>query len=179
MFRTRSWLILCCMVVATVSGCKSGETRPPYPLKRVVLLDVQGLYGGHNLYINAEGQGWQQDVKRGKAGLQEQCYGFVLTKGTLDRFGELLAQHDFFNIRIRDRFGVPDESRPTIYVETVDGRSGYVSMWSGDDNDDFKAIHEALLKWVKSNAGQASPRAASRDFDWDWRPAGFEDVKPH
>ena len=178
MFRTSARIILCGMVVMTMSGCKNGHTRSSYAVKRVVLLDVQGLWGGRNLYVNAKGQGWQQDVKPGKAGLQEHVYEFVLTKGTLDRFGEILAQHDFFNIRIKDRFGVPDEARPTIYVETVDGRSGYVSMWSGDHNDDFTAIYEVLLKWAKSNTEQASSRVAARDFDWDWRPPGFEDVKP-
>ena len=70
------------LMTVTLSGCggDGGEPGPPVPLKSFVLHDVQGLEGGHALWVAEDNTAIVQEVvppPPGKSTLQ--CDGAVLT----------------------------------------------------------------------------------------------------
>ncbi len=139
----------------------------------VVLLDVQGLFGGRDLWIAADGKAVCRIVSppgRGEKGLQETRYEFDLSEEQRAALNELLRKHDFFSIRIRDRPGVPDEARPTVFV-TSGARSHAVGKWANDRHRNFDPIYQALLGIADSaKKGEPVHRGA---WDRTWWPEGF------
>ncbi len=114
-------------------------------LERVILRDVQGLWGGRDLWLNGDGRLIVNIVdprKRDKAASQ---YGLQLPGTQLADTAKLVAEHSFFKIEIPNRPGVPDEARPTITVRLTDGTEKTVAKWSNDKHADFDAIYKHLL----------------------------------
>ena len=175
---TNRLIVISSLVVLHLAGCSPTKKGTPYQIKRIALLDVQGLSGGQNIYIDSRGHGWREIVNPGKTGLETVRFEFVTTKGTLDEFAELVRKHDFFDIKTKDRPGIPDEAHPVIYIETLDGRSVYIRKWANDKNANFDPIYEELLRWAEENRKKVGSKDEPRPFDGKWRPGGFKDVNP-
>ncbi len=143
-------------------------------LGQVVLLDVQPLFGGRDLWINSDGKGECRVIapskKKGRPGLWEQRYAVSVDKKTRDALLRLINARRFFTLRTRHRPGVPDEARPVIFVRVGDtGRA--VGKWANDVHEDFDAIYKDLKGIVdKARAGRPIHEGA---FVQEYVPKGF------
>jgi hypothetical protein len=162
--------------VMTLGGCAQAEPDLK-ELDQVILLDVQGLWGGQDLWISTNGQAVCRFVappEKGESGLQETRYEFALSEEQRSTLPELIKKYPFFSIRTEDRYGVPDEARPCIYAKSG-VKSHAVGKWANDKHRDFDSIYEFLLKIVES--GKKGKQIHRGVFDWNWKPDGFPDNK--
>jgi len=141
----------------------------------VVLLDVQGLFGGRDLWLAADGTAHCRTVgppRQGEARLPERRFSFTAPAGDLDELRRLLAARDVAAIRTPARYGVPDEARPVICVQSG-GERHAVAKWARDVHPEFDAIYGLLVRIV--NRGAAGTPIAERARGRNWHPAGFPD----
>ena len=164
------------MVSLVVLGCS--EVEPPVDkLDQVILFDVQGLWGGTDLWVSADGTAvcrFAKPPEKGGSYLQETRYSFRLSEEDRRLLLDLVNKHNFFTIKTKDRYGVPDEARPGIFIKSGD-KSHAVGKWSGDEHRDFDRIHRFLLEIAKS--GRTGTQFGKGDYDWHWKPEGFPENK--
>ena len=141
----------------------------------VILRDVQGLFGGQNLYLKNNGQIIVQNVQLGKEkpGLEERRYIFSINSKEAEKVNFLINKHKFFDIKIPERLGVPDEARPTITVILSSGESKTISKWFNDVHPDFDAIYSYLIKLTQKVNKMAPDYQGS--YDYDWKPKDFNE----
>ena len=109
------------MVTLIGVGCSKSQPEVTQPkvtqLNKVVLLDVQGLHGGQDLWISGDGKAVCRFVTpptQGQYGTQETRYTFNLTPKQMANLLAAVNKHSFFTLKTKDRSGVPDEARPSI-----------------------------------------------------------------
>ena len=144
---------------------------------QVILLDVQGLWGGTDLWISSDGKAVCRFVtpsEKGESGLQESRYAFVVSKEQRSSLLKLIKKHSFFSIRTKDRYGVPDEARPNIFVKSG-SKEHAVGKWANDPHKDFDQIYQFLLKIAES--GKKGKKIYRGTFDWNWKPENFPENK--
>lgn len=163
-------------VALIMSGCTQSEPEIEQ-LDQVILLDVQGLWGGQDLWISADGKAVCRFVTppaENQSGLQETRHSFVMSTQQRASLLELVKKHSFFTIKTKDRHGVPDEARPSILISS--GLCTHaVGKWAGDEHKDFDPIYRLLLSIAES--GKREPETHRGAFDWDWKPDGFPESK--
>jgi hypothetical protein len=177
----KKWLLILLAVVIGLlwwwlsAGRRFGPARSqaPIPLKAFALFDVQGLWGGQDLWVGEDGRGYAQVVKpeKGEGGLQARRYSLRLSPKKVAELERLLGVHDFINLTTPRRPGVPDEARPVICVWPQSGTPVCVSKWAGDKHPDFDAVYEAALGLLSEL--QDDQVAYRGPFDWGWHPPGF------
>lgn len=143
--------------------------------EQIVLFDVQGLWGGRDLWISADGKAICRVVKHpgGSAtGLHEARYTCSVPSNELTSLAQKIADNDFFQLKTPDRYGVPDEARPVVFVKSA-SRSRAVAKWANDAHPAFDAIYAALMRIVRL-AEKGAP-AKECPYDRDWTPPGFPD----
>ena len=101
-------IILACPVGCTRLGQEVGT------FSQIVLLDVQGLFGGQDLWLSSDGKAVCRFVGQGVP--QETRFEFEASREQLARLRDALQKHDFSSIRTPRRDGVPDEAHPKIFV---------------------------------------------------------------
>ncbi len=142
-------------------------------LDQVILLDVQGLWGGQDLWIASDNKAVCRFVtppKEGQSGLQEVRYTFMLSAQQQTSLLELLNKHSFLSLTTKDRYGVPDEARPSIFMKSGT-RTHAVGKWANDNHEDFDSIYQALQHLAES--GKKGTQTYRGPFDWNWSPDGF------
>ncbi|HEX7901493.1 MAG TPA: hypothetical protein VF950_27285 [Planctomycetota bacterium] len=134
-------------------------------LQTLTLRDVQGLYGGHDVWIAADGAAHVRKVDRG---VEKRYAGKV----PIDELKVLLAKHDLKKIKIPDRPGVPDEARPAL-IWRAEKDVVRVAKWAGQKDADFDAIYS----WIQKKAEEIAKSKPLHDGRWDpaWKPEGFTD----
>lgn len=169
------------MVVVVLLGCSQSQPSESLPevtqLDRVVLLDVQGLWGGRDLWISGDGKAVCRFVgppAEGQTGTQETRYTFTLPEKQLTQLLALVNKHRFFSIKIEDRSGVPDEARPSIFI-TSGSMTHAVGKWFNDKHEDFDPIYQHLRSIA--DLGKKEKATHQDVFDWDWKPDGFPERK--
>lgn len=143
------------------------------PVRQVVLLDVQGLWGGTDLWISEDGKAVCRFVRppiEGESGLQEVRYSFVLSEGQKTTLSALIQERRFFHIKTHERPGVPDEARPILFVRSGE-KSLAVGKWAGDRHADFDPIYEFLRAVAES--GKGGTEIGKGPFERDWNPDSF------
>jgi hypothetical protein len=163
-----------------LAGCSGTGSGPPVEkLDQAVLLDVQGLFGGLNLWISADGKAICSFVAppgpeaKGAPGFQESRYEVVLSQEQRATLLGLVNKHGFFSIKTRERSGVPDEARPMIYIKSG-AKAHAVAKWAGDTHKDFDPIYQFLRKTAEAmKSGEAVYRGAYQQ----WEPEGFPTAK--
>jgi len=140
---------------------------------RVVLLDVQGLFGGRELWLDSDGSAWARVVgppAPGQAQLPERLLAFTVPAPDMEELARRLAENDPAGMRIPDRPGVPDEARPIVCVQRGEDLRA-VAKWAGDAHAEFDAIYRFLIRLV----GRAV-EAGGEEASWDGEaPPGFPD----
>ncbi|HUT33438.1 MAG TPA: hypothetical protein VNE39_08175 [Planctomycetota bacterium] len=114
-------------------------------LERVVLRDVQGLWGGRDLWLRGDGRLIVNVVDPRKGDKAVSQYGLQLPGDQVAATAKLVAERHFLKIEIPNRPGVPDEARPTITVRLTDGTEKTVAKWANDKHADFDALYKHLL----------------------------------
>ena len=152
----------------TPAASPASQPASGLKLDRLALRDVQGLFGGQDLWLFADGRLVSQAVRFGDRASPCRRYSTRLDANGLARVSTLLADHKLFEIQIPDRAGVPDEARPEITVRLADGKERSIRKWARDKNDDFDAIYKELLSLVKSVA-QGNPEYTGA-YDRAWTP---------
>jgi hypothetical protein len=143
---------------------------------KIVLLDVQGLWGGRDLWLSENGTGMCRVVgqpdDKAIPGLQEKRYRVAISPTEVGALRAVLGRWDFSEIESSSRSGIPDEARPRIYLD--EGNKVNVAYrWNGDikKGDAFQTIYVALKKVVET-ATKENP-VHSGALDWKWYPEGF------
>lgn len=169
-------VIIVMTITIFLAGCSGAEPGPPVEkLDQVVLLDVQSLWGGLNLWISADGKAICSFVKppapeaKGATVFQESRYEIVLSQEQRAGLLGLVNKHGFFSIKTRERSGVPDEARPMIYIRSG-ARTHAVAKWADDTHVDFDPIYKFLRKTAESGK---SSEAIYQGAYKNWEPAGF------
>lgn len=104
-------------------------------IQSIELLDIQGLYGGRNVFINSSGEAWVLSVnpETGRGGLKEEGR---MIKGEENLFKEIvnkINENDFYNLKIKDRMGIPDEARVTISITDNKCKEFRLSAWERNE----------------------------------------------
>lgn len=146
-------------------------------LDQVILLDMQGLGGGTDLWISKDGRAVCRFVKppaKGELQLQETIYSFKISGEQHASLYELVKKYDFWGIESSDRYGVPDESRPVIFMKSGD-KIHAAAKWANDKHMKFDPIYMFLLNIARSGKDGTIIRKAT--YDRNWGPDGFQSNK--
>jgi len=143
---------------------------------QAVLLDVQGLYGGRDLWLSSDGKAVCRFVGQGVP--QETRFEFEASREQLARLRNALQKHGFSSIWVPRRDGVPDEAHPKIFIASGSHQVA-VAKWDNDKNADFDAVYNILLEIAESGKkGKQLPVDKvdrNQNCDWGWKPSGFPD----
>lgn len=159
-------------VALLLTGCQKSAVELQQ-LDRVILLDVQGLWGGQDLWISDDGQAVcriAEAPSRGQSALQESRYRFKLSGEERETLLRSVNDHRLLFIKTKDRLGVPDEARPLISVKSG-AKEHAVAKWAGDKHVDFDAIYQSLRQVCES--GRKGMPVFSGAYDCEWKPDGF------
>jgi hypothetical protein len=141
----------------------------------LALYDGGTLWGGRELFILTNGVCVTRVIrppKTGESGMQERRCQLRLDRTDLDALRQLLDTHHFFTLTVKDRTGIPDETRTTIRVRLSSGQQRDVSKWTRDPHRDFDPIYQHLLRLVERV--QKSQPVYVGGSDYKWKPEGFE-----
>ena len=145
---------------------------------QIELFDVQGLFGGSNIYISGSGRAVVQtaEPQPGK-GLMEKRYEMSLEERRVRDLINEFIKNDFLTISIQDRPGVPDEVRQRIVLINHRGESHTIQKWANDRNKGFDEIfHKIKLVQEDLEKKGSSKPVLERKWDWsDFIPEGFHE----
>lgn len=116
---------------------------------KIELRDVQGLYGGRNIFIQGSGKTLIQKVDSDPAkgtGLFEKRYIVELNDYKIRRLINNFIRDDFVSIKINPRSGIPDEAKPEIALYNSRGESRKISKWDMDTVDRFDHLYGQVLE---------------------------------
>ncbi|MBN1997141.1 hypothetical protein JW935_06285 [candidate division KSB1 bacterium] len=142
---------------------------------QIALLDVQGLWGGRDLWIAADGTAYSRVVVRpeeGQSGLQETRYQFKVSDQQISALHKLFRDHRFCSIHTEDRYGIPDEARPAIYIRAGTQACG-VAKWANSQHQGFDSIYAFLLGIAEN--GLQGKQISYGTYNWQWKPPEFPD----
>lgn len=162
-------------VLVTLTACSpSGEAKAlrdgHAAVSQIVLLDVQALFGGQNVFIAGDGTVTLVTVRK-PTGDRQTRYVLHLTTAKFKTIQDVIANHDFFAIEIRERPASADEARPSLRVRLSSGADRTVQKWANDKHGDFDALYNRLLALVEQAERTKPVYEGPRDDSW--RPAGF------
>ncbi len=138
--------------------------------KEVHLMDVQGLFGGHNLFIRNDGSLFLQVVRHSNRGLVDRRFKGKLEAEEIERLSLLMQSVDFENMSIPDRMGVPDEARPTIIV-FKENRIISKAKWANDFHEGFDKIYGFLKRIIRQQ--EETVPFFKGNFSRRFHPKGF------
>ncbi len=171
----RAWLLLVCLLpILCLLSCASSpvaaEQAGPDSLLSLSLRDVQGLFGGQNLWLRADGLLIVQKVATGQVEKRFELQLEPEIVAVVERL--VLVDQPVANIEIPEHMGMPDEARPTLALTTRSGQVAEVAKWANDVHDGFDTIYASLLRLVQRAVDEGA-LIHEGPFDWDWRPEGF------
>src|SRR4051812_41528048 len=139
-------------LAAALSFCSCAAT-PPAPAAKVVRLDdVQGLFGGQTLVIDANGDVFARKVIPTRRGLQERRYHLKLSSDELNALLAYIPSSGIRDYHERVRYGSPDEARPRITLALPNQKEYFADKWDGEVDPHFDKLYEKLLEFVERAA---------------------------
>jgi hypothetical protein len=161
-------LSLVSVLLASV-GC-STPAAPPVAMKQITLLASHGLWGGTNVYLQADGTLWVQDHPRGQ-GQIERRYESSLPASEMKELGDLIQQADLPSLKIPERIGVPDETSVTLLLVLEDGRRVQRSAFVNDVHAGFTPVYH----WLRVRGERLDRNKPVYDGkpDPEWKPPNF------
>ena len=157
--------------------CAVCRSAPPnvkvLPIASLELYDC-GFLGGCDLLVLSNGIAFARVVERprGESAMREQRFKIRLKSSELAQLRAVLSEHHFSRITIKDRPGIPDETRTVIRVRFSDGQRKEISKWAADNHADFDPIYQHLLGIV-NRASKTQP-VYSGAVDDEWKPEEFQ-----
>lgn len=162
-------------LLVTLAACSLGaQSREPVSLQAIVLSDVQGLFGGQDLWALRDGTAFVQFAGHSPdhGELWSSRYRFRVTASQWKEVERLVGVHKFATIKTPQRPGVPDEARPDITLLTQSGTRVTISKWANDKVPDFDAVYNYLLELTQAGR-KGGELIGEQRYDWEWRPDGF------
>ena len=132
---------------------------------RLSLHDVQGLFGGRDIFIVKRGLCVLRIVKPTEDGLHEVRSSFVIMPKEMASLQKVVRTSDLLSYREKERFGVPDEARPRIELEFEGGEIFIAEKWDGDADQRFDALYRELIKLEAKKGTQLY----SGPYEPNWR----------
>jgi len=132
---------------------------------RLELHDVQGLWGGRDVYVRGDGAAGVQTVSEAR---EARRVTLTLPPERARALLRLAAEVDVLGAEVPDRPGVPDEARPTLVVVDAAGRRRSIAKWDNDPVPAFDRVRTALLA-LEQEAAEREPAGAD-GYDPTWRP---------
>jgi hypothetical protein len=171
--------LLSCAValVVPLAGCENARTDP-VPIEAAILLDVEGMHGGRNLWLASDGTAVVQvvgHVTQAVGGLPEKCYRVRFGKAAVTEVERLVGAHRFLDLNLTLRVGPPGGGHPEIAVLTKAGGRGASIKREDDKHPDFDPLYAHLLLLAQKLDGAELIHEGA--FDWDWHPDGFPSPK--
>ncbi|MBA4190479.1 MAG: hypothetical protein C0467_21035 [Planctomycetaceae bacterium] len=159
-------------LLATLPGCDE-KTREPVPLRAAILLDVDGMHGGRNVWLAEDGTAVIQVIGHsGPHGLPETRYRVACGKASVTEAERLAGAHRFLDLRLKlTRSGLPGSSAPLVALLTKDGGQSTSIKWERDNEPDFDPLYAQLYHLSVTPPDVALIQEYI--FDWDWHPDGF------
>ena len=132
---------------STNAVAQNAEPRPTgIPLVR--LDDVQGLFGGQTLVIDATGGVFVRKVSQQK----EVSYHLKLTPEELKTLLEFIPTSGIYDYVENRRYGVPDEARPRLTLILPNRKQSTAEKWANTKDDHFDKLYQRLLGLVEQAA---------------------------
>lgn len=133
-----------------------------WPKCKIVLHDVQGLFGGRDICIDGLRECIISLVSHG---LQEKRFRMKLFPEETYVLRRLCIEGDLATLKIKERPGLPDEARPEITLTNAAGETCSVAKWAGDKVPEFDNLYEALLA-LERKTGNKKP-----EYEGKYEPA--------
>ena len=146
----------------------AGTSKKPF--EEVHLYDIQGLFGGQNLYIRNDGSLFVRVIRPSDTGLSERRFKGVLEAAEIVKLSHLMESVDFEHLSMSDRQGIPDEARPTIIL-FKENRIISKAKWANDFHEGFDEIYGFLNRIVRLQEKTAFYFEGR--FDHHFHPQGF------
>ncbi len=172
----KNLFLLVAVLLVGCSGSDGERANHAGNFSKIVLQDVQGLWGGRDLWLSEDGSGMcrvvDQSGDKANPGPREKRYRIAMSPTEVGALRSVLGRWNFAAIESSSRPGIPDEACPRICLD--DGKKANVAYrWMGDvkKGDAFQEIYLALKKVVETAA--AENPVHSGPLDWKWYPEGF------
>lgn len=164
------------LVLVALPACEEKPRPGPLPLKTVILLDVEGMQGGQNLWLTEDGTGIVQVVGHlGSGGLPEKLpekrYRIRFGTPVMMEAKRLAGAHRFLELKLKLGVGPPGGGHPRIAVITKAGEPSSSIKREHDKQADFDAFYAYLLGLTRRLDGASLIYEGA--FSWDWHPDGF------
>ncbi|MBI4853516.1 MAG: hypothetical protein HY819_17115 [Acidobacteria bacterium] len=137
-------------------------------ISSISLKDVEGMWGGQNIYSRKFGETIVQIIDRTQ---HETRYNFNLPTEKMMELEALLEKNNFMQLEIPMRYGVPGEVLQTITVTLFSGEVKLVNKWANDKKTEFDAIYKWLLNLTV--LAKEHPPSFQGRYDHAWQPSGF------
>ncbi len=153
-------------LVATVPATLSAEPKPSGAII-LRLDDIHGLWGGHAVALDADGNVFVRKVRRP----DEQRHHLKLSVDELRELLAFIAASGIRDYRERQRPGVPDEARPRITLTLAGQEKVTAAKWSNDKVPEFDKLYARLLQLAERAV--KTPAYLKQPFDGGAKfPAG-------
>jgi len=162
-------------------AAKEGERAPPladnatakflgpegdWPKCQLVLRDVQGLFGGEDVYVGGSGE---CTIRMVAAGMKEKRFRLKLTAEETLALRRACIESDLADLKIKDRPGIPDEAHPELSLTSAAGETRKVAKWANDKVPAFDKVYQAL-RALKEKTKDLKPEYEG-PYDRAWKPA--------
>lgn len=137
-------------------------------IEKLILDDIQPLWGGFRFYLKEDGV-LEFEIVEMRKQPQLRRYKTTLSVEILKEIDELIVKHDFFNIKIPERPGVPDEAHPDITVVLKSGNKRTIEKWANDKHEDFDAILSWILGIIETTKISTKPYYEG-SYEREWNP---------
>lgn len=159
--------VLC--LLSLLAAPPASRAAEPKPSGAIILRldDVHGLWGGHTVVLDADGNVFVRKVRRP----DEQRHHLKLPADELAGMLAFIASCGIRDYREHARPGVPDEAHPRITVTLAGQEKITAAKWANDKVPEFDKLYARLLQLaeraVKTPAYLKQPFDSSAKF-----PAG-------
>jgi hypothetical protein len=136
-----------------------------WPKCRLVLRDVQPLFGGQDVYLDGSGDCILRAVDKG---LKEKRYRLKLAAEESQALRRMCIRADLAYLEIQERPGVPDEAHPEISLTSAAGETRKVAKWANDKVPAFDKVY-ALLAGMAKRTADLKPEFEG-PYDPAWKP---------
>ncbi|MEK6983675.1 MAG: hypothetical protein AABX33_03810 [Nanoarchaeota archaeon] len=117
---------------------------------QIQLNNIHGLWGGANTYISGSGRSTvlivepNRNQTSGPIQFVKRKYTFSLNQTETRKLIGIFIENDFVNIKVEERLGIPDETKPEIVLINPRGKNYSISKWANDKNDRFDNILKSI-----------------------------------
>lgn len=151
-----------CLAAFLIMPLLSRAADPAPTAAIIVRLDnVQELFGGQTLVLDADGNLFARKISKGK----EQRYHLKLPPDELKTLLAFIASSGIRDYHEHERPGVPDEAQPMITLTLPNQEKLVAKKWADDKAPTFDKLYERLSQLVKS----ATKTPAYREQQYDYR----------